>query len=80
MRLIIVVLLALLAAILVPLIAHSEGLSWSGTCDTRWPEGSGRLVLERPGDEITSAYPTCGCRVPVVTGQTHHARAGSPTT
>ncbi len=36
MRLLIVVLLALLAAILIPLIAHSEGPSWIG--DTRWGE------------------------------------------
>ncbi len=45
MRLLIVVLLALLAAILIPLIAHSEGPSWIG--DTRWGEAGMRVTAER---------------------------------
>ncbi len=54
MRLLIVVLFALLAAILVPLIAHSEGLSWSGTCAMRWREDGARMALVRHGDEVPS--------------------------
>ncbi len=47
MRLLIVVLLALLAAVLAPLIAHSEGLSWSGT-ETR---------SSVPARHMAAAYP-----------------------
>ncbi len=47
MRLLILVVLALLAAVLVPLIAHSEGLSWIGTGDARWGEGGRHVAVER---------------------------------
>ena len=54
MRLLIVLLLALLAAVLVPLLAHSEGLSRSGTCGMRWREDGTRMALVRHGDEVPS--------------------------
>ena len=54
MRVLIVLLLALLAAVLVPLIAHSEGLSRSGTCGIRWREDGARMALARLGDEVPS--------------------------
>ncbi len=71
MRLLIVVLLALLAAVLAPLIAHSRDLPSSGTWDTRWREGGAFMVMEQRSDEVTGARPAHGGYLPVVTAQTH---------
>lgn len=31
--------------------------NWSGTWDTRWPDGGARLILAQDGDRVTGRYP-----------------------
>ncbi len=47
--------------------AHADG-PWTGTWDTRWRDGGGRLMLEQNGDQVTGQYPLYGGRV---TGTVH---------
>jgi len=54
-RILAVLVLLLLPGGIAP-VAAAEA-NWSGTWDTRWPDGGARLILQQDGDRVTGRYP-----------------------